>query len=60
MYLIKKTNGSKQPVLITDGLSQILEIETPELAEAIAEAFRKENPAATYEVVPVGELRRSA
>ena len=56
MYLIRKSKIGMQPVLLTDGLSQILEIETPETAEAIAEGLRKEDPNCKYEVVPVGSL----
>jgi hypothetical protein len=59
MYLIKKTNpGSAHHVLVTDGFSQILEIEDGDIAEATAERLRHENPNATYEVVPVGSSQK--
>jgi len=55
MYFIKKfTAKSSTGILLTDGMEQILEFETAELAEKIAEVLRIENPKTTYEVVPVG------
>lgn len=59
-YLIKKTVPNGRPVYLTDGLSQILEINDEAEAEALAQALREKNPGNEYEVVPAGRGRGAA
>jgi len=59
-YLIKKSVSDGPAIYLTNGLSEILEIDTPEEAEAIAEKLRQNNPGVDYTVIPTGHGRGAA